>query len=235
MPILSLGQGQFGLNSALEKEMSIVLNGDTIVIDSSFTKIESNYPIFDTLIFLNNVDVVQPKVLCNFQPDSLYSLHYACCGSIDIIPSWKIDFITKNEIWYDDNRYQDLMMDLPSFTLRVVNNFEKDSIYGWYVDHACFPSFKLLIDNDWEYGIPLKCYYWNNISEFDFFTSNQDYSSHIDDDTGVVEDWFPYPNDDEKTVIEKVGTIRVRLFDNDSYLLIYDVQTSTVHLEIDDD
>lgn len=230
--MFSSGQNQFRLNSAIDKTVLIEVNGDTINLDSAFISIKTNYPEFDTLTFLNETGDNSTLVICNFKPDSVYSLYYACCGSIDVLPFNKIEFITRNNIQYDDNRYQALLMDRPYFTLNVTNQSNNDSIYGWYSDHACFPKFKLLSFNDWEYGVTEKCYYWNNISNFVFFKSNADYSDQLNEED-IIEDWFPYPNDDKSIIIEKIGSICVRLFDNDRYTITYDAQSSTVSLELD--
>ncbi|MDG1332452.1 MAG: hypothetical protein P8P74_08985 [Crocinitomicaceae bacterium] len=226
LPLISMGQSQFKLNSRTQKAVPISINGNEIIVDSSFINIETNYPAFDTLILLNN----PVAIICNFKPDSVYSFWYSCCGSIDIIPTWEMDLIVKNDLEYDENGYQQLTMDQTTFTLKVINNVANDSIYGWYSDHACFPQFKLLTYADWDYGSAQKCFYWNNISDFVFFTSNQTYYEHMNEN-GVIEDWFPYPNDDEKVIIEKVGSIRVRLFDNDPYAIVYDAQSNKTYLE----
>ena len=232
---ISSGSGVFRINSLFRGEISIRVNGKQYTIDSTFTSIPTAYPLFDTLIF--EIRDSNSIILCNFRKDSSYTIYHASCGNPDIIPSWKLDYDSL-KIWnIDYDKYslkiQNHLSDKPSFTLKIKNGTTKDSIYGWYMDYACFPQFKILDEKGWNYGVPVKCFYWNNISRFMFFTSSKNYKKYIYHD-GIVEDIYPgftFESETDKPNIDVLGLITVRLFDDENYVITYDVKTKGITLD----
>jgi hypothetical protein len=216
------GQNYFRLNSAVDTVI-VELNGKDYQIGETATKLKTNFPSFDTVRFKNYNG--KAPILCNFKPDSSYTLFSACCASVDIIPTWKtqIDSIKYWDYEYEFDKIQKITMDRPFFTLKIINGTNRDSIYAWYEDAACFPSFKLIDKKGWKYGVPGKCFYWTNISSFVFFKSKMDYSKDKDK-YGVVNDVFP-----DNT--EELGRIVIRLFDNQRFIIMYDVKLKTVTLK----
>lgn len=233
LPALTFGQKQFKIKSATGRSVTIKINSDTISFDSTYVTINTNYPAFDTFSFLAGGPNGPFPSICNFKADSAYSVIYACCGSLDIVPSWKMNVLKKNDWDYVDNEYQEMLMDRPKFTLKVTNAKSQDSIYGWYSDAACFPVFKLLSEKGWYYGSAIKCYYWNNFSDFVFFTSDGNYSNDLNENC-EIEDVYAYPNESEEDNIQNLGRICVRLFDNDRYIITYDAESGEVKLEEDE-
>jgi len=225
-PAFLTGQNGFKLNSELGDSLWVEINGQKFCLNKEPITIRTRYPQFDTLSFISETSNSNSKIICNFKPDSSYSIMGACCANLDIIPSSKL----KNDsldLWFDDyqanfSKIQSLLMDLPFIALRLETE-TSDTIYGWYVDLACFPQFKRLNTEKWEYGVPQKCFFWNNISPFIFFKSSVSYESN---ESGIIEDIYP---DSEE--IEILGAIQVRLFDNERFILIYDPETKKVKLE----
>lgn len=221
-----LGQGHFRLQSAVGA-IHVTVNGTPYLIDSTYSLIKTAFPAFDTLTILDPSRHEETAILCNFKADSFYTLIPACCASIDVAPSWKAnsDSLRKwDDYERDFEKILALLMDKPRFTLKISNGSANDSIYGWYVDYACFPRFKVLDCKGWEYGVASKCFFWNNISTFAFFKSSMDYSQGLNS-AGEVEDTFP----DEE--MELLGTITVRLFDNEDYVIDYDVETRDIRFK----
>ena len=60
------------------------------MIDSVGTKILTNYPSFDTLVFKSEFPGSNNPIICNFKLDTTYYITVACCGSLDIIPTSKL-------------------------------------------------------------------------------------------------------------------------------------------------
>lgn len=224
--VWGFGQKYFQLQSTIGS-FDIILNGKIHTIDSNFKKLPTRFPQFDTLRFRNETWSDETAFICNFKPDSSYSCITACCGTTDIIQSWKLqnDSVRFWDLELDFDKIQRLFMDRPSFTLKIKNGTSKDSIYAWYCDHACFPSFKLIDKNGWEYGTPAKCFYWSNMSMFEFFKSKEDYSKDINQ-YGIVEDVFPDGS-------QRLGYIFVRLFDDEKFTITYDVKKKNIRLEYD--
>lgn len=222
----AFGRGHFRVQSTVGK-VQISVNGKVYPIDSNFTRIRTAYPEFDTLRIVEKSQMGSNPIVCNFKPDSSYSLIVACCSSLDIVPSRKANSDSLR-IWleeYEENvgRIQSLLLDHPQFTLRLKNGSFQDSIYGWYVDYACFPRFRMLDQSGWDYGAADKCFYWTNISTFAFFKSTEDYANDTDS-LGVVHDVFP---EDGVAVLDR---ITVRLFDDERFVLDYDVRKGKVVL-----
>lgn len=220
-------QNQFGIKSNVGDSLPIQVNGIMYYLDSTHTSIRTNFPAFDSLVFPTQGGAKYP-IICNFKPDSNYSVTPACCATLDVIPSYKIDNDSlKFWITEETNWGKSYLMDLPRISFRITPP-TSDTIYGWYEDHACFPEFKMLSEQKWEYGVPSKCFYWTNISPLQFFKESTDFSEFTEED-GVVYDVFP---DFDKA--EFLGTIRVRLFDDQDFLVTYNSITKKIVLEYDE-
>ena len=225
-PTFLVGQSTFKLNSEVGDRLRLEINGRIFYLQEKPINISTNYPQFDTLVFLSEGSNSNDKIICNFKPDSSYSIASACCASLDIIPTSKL----KNDslkAWYEDyesnfSKIQKALLDRPHISLRLRSE-SNDTIFGWYVDMACFPQFKKLDVEKWDYGAPEKCFYWNNISPFIFFRSSVHYESN---EKGIIEDVYP-----EYEEIEILGEIQVRLFDNNAFILTFDPETKKVKLE----
>jgi hypothetical protein len=217
------GKNYFRINSKIGSK-EIIVNGKLYKIDSGFTKIETQYPKFDLLSFKYDAWVDDIKIYCNFKPDSSYTCILACCGSTDIVSSWKTEHDSLG-VWGLE-KTQALLMDKPVFTLKTIHATLKDSIYAWYADHSCYPTFKIVDDSGWKYGTMVKCGYWNNISPFLFFKSSADYSENRRPD-GTVVQVFPEEGYKEQ------GIIYIRLFDNKSYTISFDYATKNIRLSYD--
>ena len=226
LPTLLHGQKSFWLNSELGDSVWVEVNGQQFYLNNEPIRIRTQYPKFDTLRFLGAANKMTSKIICNFKPDSAYSIAEACCASVDIIPTSKL----KNDslkIWWDDyETYHPeivkVIQDKPFISLRLLYE-TNDTIYGWYADLACFPQFKILSTEKWEYGVPEKCFYWNNMSHFVFFKSPEKYEPNAD---GVIQDVYP-----EYAELEILGSIQIRLFDDERFVLVFDERTGKVRLE----
>jgi len=151
-----------------------------------------------------------------------------CCAMTDVAPSCRFRLIKYNVIDTtdeEDETIQYALMDMPSITFKIKTGNKKDSIYAWYQDHACFPSFKWIDEKGWDYGSPVKCFYWSNISAFTFFKSKADYSKDLNE-FGIIEDIFP----EDQEGYEHLGTIYVRLFDDEKFMITYDVKKKRIKL-----
>lgn len=223
MNLNSFSQDHFNLNTVIGDSVEVTVNGTKIYLHSEYTNIKTNYPKFDTL-FLSGKE----PIICNFKPDTNYSVCGACCATLDVIPSSKLN-CDSLKIWNfeeDASKIQNQLMDRPFVSLRLSQS-TNDTIYGWYADYACMPKFKALTREKWEYGVPVKCFYWSNVSPFMFFKSIEDYTKGLRNN-GEIEDEYP---DYEK--IEKLASINLRLFDNHRFILTYDIDTETILLEYD--
>jgi hypothetical protein len=223
------GQKSFKIKSNVNRPIEIMVNGNVYAIDSTFQEIETNFPEFDSL-FLSWEKGHRTKdpILCNFKPDSLYSIFHSCCATLDVYPTNEVENDSLNhwDFEADHSKIQKLMLDNPSITFRT-NGEITDSIYAWYVDYSCMPQFKLINEKGWEYGSPDKCFYWSNISWFRFFKIQKDFST-FQNEKGIVEDI--YPDQELSNTYELLGQIVVRLFDNDKYIIYYDVGEKKVSL-----
>ena len=226
-----MAQNRFQINSDVGDSLWIEINGKKYCLNSNFSQHRTNYPLFDTLSLISEGSNFDNLILCNFKPNSSYSISVACCGSLDVIPSSKLENDSLN-IWnYEENysKIQQTLMDRPFISMRIASEVE-DTIYGWYADMACFPKFKRLRIEKWEYGVPQKCFFWNNISPFFFFKSSSNYRDDIMEN-GVIEDIYPMYSNDE--TIEILAEINLRLFDNERFILTYFPMTKSVILEYD--
>lgn len=221
------GQNIFNINSNIGLKV-ITVNGNLYQIDSTYSNIKTNFPDFDTISFGTESRWQEMKILCNFKPDSSYTLVFACCSSTDIVPSWKANFDSL-KIWdYEINfdKIQSLLLDKPKITLKLLNGSVNDTIFGWNADYACFPKIIRVTDSPFLYGVPSKCFYWTNISQFEFFKSNKNLYN-LKDENGFIEDVFPEENH------EKLAYIYFRLFDDGYYTITYDLKLKKAILTSD--
>jgi hypothetical protein len=211
------------LNSGIGKEIIVLVNGKQYTIDSSGTDIHTNHPKFDTLIFKTPSPGANEPILCNFKPDSIYTVSIACCGSLDIIQKSKFE---KDSLLFwdydkDFEKIQNQLMDKPFISIKTKNN-PKDSIYAWHADAACMTEHKLITTKLWRLVGPPKCYYWNNITTILFFTTNNKLPAHEETD---LEEFLSIKN------IVELTSISFRLFDNERFVLIFDEKNKSVKLE----
>ncbi|MBX2947734.1 MAG: hypothetical protein KF704_00530 [Crocinitomicaceae bacterium] len=220
---LSYGQKTFTIQSAIGDGFPVEINGRTYRINSTEIHISTNYPNFDTLAFLNEGPDQFMKVLCNFKPDSNYSLTVACCGSMDIVPTHKLQ--TDKLLFWDNEEdheeVQALLMDKPHISLQLTQASEQP-VYGWYADMACFTRYKQLTTTKWEYGTPEKCFYWNNVSTFLFFESE----NTCPDGWNEQGECEAYPDE----AITVLGSVTYRLFDNERVVISYDPVSKKISL-----
>ncbi|MFI5204618.1 MAG: hypothetical protein ACHQF2_09000 [Flavobacteriales bacterium] len=214
----SAGKGYFKINSKVG-QVTIKINGKAYEIDSNYTRIQTRFPNFDTIILIHDL-----KVVCNFKPDSLYTVTLACCATLDIVASYKLnndslDYWGENEITH---KIQEALMDRAFITFKIKNGTVNDSVYAWNADYACFPSLQLINEKGCAYGVPSKCFFWTNINWFEFFKPTKSYSKDIGP-CGEIEDAFP----EEGTTLAHVV---VRLFDTDRYIVTYDLKTKRIEV-----
>jgi len=142
---------------------------------------------------------------------------------IEKVNSLKLDF--DNDFDKSSQKAQSILQDWPTFTLKVLNATKTDSVYGWYADYSCFAKFKLLDNNGWFYGPAQKCFYWTNISTFQFFKSHENYTRDLNP-KNEIENIYPEPEN-----INVLSFLNVRLFDNNKYLITYDNKGKSIKLE----
>lgn len=215
-------QKQFTLNSSIGTT-TVKINGIQYQADSIGVKIKTNYPKFDTLTFIENAPNINIPIICNFKPDSAYSISVACCGSLDIIPAskFKNDSLSIWDFEKDFNKIQNQLMDKPFISIRTKRN-PKNSIYAWHADAACMTEHKLINSTLWRLGIPPKCFYWNNITTIQFFTTDEKMAKHEETD---LEEFLQIKN------IVELSSISFRLFDNEKFVITYDENKSSIKLE----
>lgn len=215
-------QKQFTLNSSIGST-TIKINGIQYQADSIGTKIKTNYPKFDTLVFLGDVPNINRPIICNFKPDTVYTISVACCGSLDIISvsKFKNDSLSIWDLEEDFDKIQNQLMDRPFISIRTKRN-PKDSIYAWHADAACMTEHKIINSSLWRFGIPPKCFYWNNITTFQFFKTDDKLPKHEETD---LEEFLQIKN------IVELSSISFRLFDNERFVIIYDENSNNIKLE----
>lgn len=203
--------------------MAVKINGKEYHVDSIGTKIKTRYPKFDTLVFLANAPNINIPVICNFKPDSIYTVSVACCGSLDIIPASKFrnDSLYLWDFEKDFDKIQDQLMDKPFISIRTKNN-PKDSIYAWHADAACITEHRLINSKLWQLGVPPKCFYWNNITTILLFKTDHSMPTHPKTD---LEEFLSIDN------IVKLTEVSFRLFDNERLVIIYDEKKNRAVLQ----
>lgn len=219
-------QKTFTIQSAIGEPFPVTINGTKYNLNNTETIVQTNYPGFDTLLFPGIVLDDDFKVICNFKPDSGYSLINACCGIMDIVPTRKLQS-DKLLFWDNEESYEEmqaLLLDRSQISLRLTQASERP-VYGWYADRACFTRYKQLTTTKWEYGTPNKCFYWNNVSTFLFFESENACPDELNQQ-GECEE---YPDE----TITVLGSVTYRLFDNERFILSYDPLSKKVSLAYD--
>lgn len=213
-------QNKFLLNSSAGIQ-TVVVNDRQYSIDSTGTQIATNYPKFDTLYFRTE-HYESNRIICNFKPDSAYSISHACCANLDIIPRSKLDYDSLKYWDYEDfYKIQNQLMDKPFISIRTKTK-TKDSIYAWHADAACVTKHKVINTKLWRLGIPPKCYYWNNITTIQFFKKDDELPNHEDT---FLEEFLGIKN------IVELTSISFRLFDNERFVVIYDEKNNKASLE----
>lgn len=219
------GEKMFYIACSVEKT-EITVNGIKYSIDSTGSKIPTNFPKFDTLVFVAEFPErpgFNRSIICNFRPDSSYTIQEACCRSFDIIPSSKLKNDSLN-IWdYDEdfNKIQNQLMDKPFISIRTVHP-PKDSIFAWHADISCFSENRHVDTTLWELGVPIKCYFWNNITTIVFYKTDDNLPDH---EETVMEEFLGKDN------IVELKEITFRLFDNERYVMTFDEESNTIKLE----
>lgn len=221
--VICHGQQTFTIQSAMGESLPVTINGRKYNLNDTETIAQTNYPDFDTLIFPGIILGDDIHIICNFKPDSSYSLINACCGVMDIVPTYKLQ-VDKLLFWdneEDHEEVQALLMDKPHISLQLTQASEQP-VYGWYADMACFTRYKQLTTIKWEYGTPEKCFYWNNISTFLFFESG----NACPDGWNEQGECEAYPDE----AITVLGSVTYRLFDNERVVISYDPVSKKISL-----
>lgn len=219
---ISYAQSNFTLNSQTGFT-TININGEHYIIDSVGTEIITNYPSFDSLIFLDNGANINIPIICNFKPDSTYSIISSCCGSLDIIPTSRLqnDSIPMWDLVVDIDKIQNQFMDKPTISINT-RGIPNDSIYAWQVCFSRPPEYKSINSGIWRLGTPYKGVYWNNITMFQVFKVSPDSTKQ---DNRDLETFLQISN------IEVLSSISLRLFDNASFLITFDEGNNNITLQ----
>lgn len=220
--IVGFSQKQFTLNSTIGTT-TIWVNGIEYQANNMGVKVNTNYPKFDTLIFRGDASNIDIPIICNFKPDSAYSVSLACCGSLDIIPSSKFNNDSLS-IWNQDQDFEKIQhhfMDQPYISIKTKRN-PKDSIYAWHADAACMTEHKRINTSLWPLGIPPKCTYWNNITTIQFFKTDARLPHHAETEIEAFLQLKP---------IAELTSISFRLFDNERFVIIYNEKRNRIELD----
>lgn len=215
-------QDSFRINSTINHSIPLKINGKAYTIGKDFTEIAVSNEAFYELVFLNRKSDSSKITLCNFKPNTDYSIIIACCATLDIVPSSKINDQLKS--WWnndtDDNFYeiQNHLLDKPELYFDILN-LDHDFIYGWNMDWSCTPEIVKLTGGLQHYGVPIKCYYWTNMNTVSFFKASKEAFN-------FGEDMLP---DYEK--IEVLKHINFRIFDNNSYVITYNMRLDTISIK----
>jgi len=213
-------QNKFTLNSVAGLQ-TIQINGKQYSIDSIGIKIKTNYPKFDTIVFISLYNI---PILCNFKPDSIYSIIGACCAELDIVPTSKLSndslYIWDIEIEGDYERIQSHLMDKPFISIRTKKN-PKDNIYAWQETFTCMPQYKLINSNLWSIDTSPRSFYWSNIMTIQFFKTDNKMPSHQETE---LETFLGIKN------IVELSSISFRLFDDERFIITFDEKN--MHTEL---
>ncbi|GAB5419216.1 MAG: hypothetical protein Crog4KO_25610 [Crocinitomicaceae bacterium] len=232
---VGFGQETFHLRSSIGEQL-VAFNGGEYQVDSIGIELETHYPGFDTIQF--QIDERDRNfVLCNFKPDSSYSLIVACCGSIDLTPSSRLenDSLSLWDYETDFDKIQGVLMDYPTFSFQLTETIS-DTVWGWVSDAACFPKIYPMTTEALEYGSPNKCFFWSNINHLHFFTQETPLNFWVNDDglqepqSSVLKE---YDLPDFETFVT-VGSVAVRFFDDHHFLVMVNPRTKEVYIRYDD-
>lgn len=210
-------------------DVEVLINGKVYAIDSMGADIETNYPGFDTLNFLNRGD---QDIVCNFKPNRSYVVSGACCGSLDILPIEKKKALLDHYEQIEDieaemSNIKEYTLDFPTFSFKLTKN-SNDSIFFWSADYACQPRIIHSTNEIQEYGSASKCFYWSNITFLQFYETDDPREFTYGED-GMRYDYLP-----DFQEVEDRGTIAVRLFDDHHFLVTLNVDTGEIYLRYDD-
>lgn len=214
-------QGNFLLNSRIG-EQKVLVNSIEYTIDSVGLNIQTNYPSLDTIQFLARPN---PKpIICNFHVDSSYTITFACCGSLDIIPSsqFENDSLQYWDYERDFSKIQSQLLDQPYLIINTTAE-DKDSIYAWNADGSCTPVFNQINQTPWEMGVLPKCFYWNNINHIMFFKKDATYKT-IENKDDDVESYLGIPG------VSRLLVVSVRLFHKKTFMMTYDYENNGVSI-----
>ncbi|MBL0317235.1 MAG: hypothetical protein IPP69_16295 [Flavobacteriales bacterium] len=212
--------------------LSVKINGVQQTVEGEEVQFQTHYPQLDSLYFVEDDPTIKRDyVLCNFKPDSIYVFFQNCCGSVDITKLSLYEQLTKipspDESQEAHEQYlavqQLILQDRPEITLRIKNSNDQDTIYGMYIDQACFPTFSRMTKKGWNMGSPQKCFYWNNISSFIFFTSASNYGLSANK-AGEIQDIYPSEKD---TILQQVD---LRIFDDEKVEITYDAKRDSIRV-----
>ncbi len=220
--VATQAQNQFTLKSRVGS-MQVRVNGQEYFVDSIGTQINTQYPGFDTLIFLAEGPNSEEPVFCNFKPDSVYAVSLACCGSLDLFPASRFEYDSLF-LWdyrEDFGRIQNHLMDRPFLSIRTKHP-PTDSLYAWHADASCITEYKMIDTATWQLGVPPKCFYWTNITYIRFFKQDERLASKEESHTGELLD---IPN------VVELSSIAIRLFDNERFVIVYNERTNQITLE----
>lgn len=221
LPSYAQSSKTFTLNSRVGDQI-VMINGTQFSIDSNAKSLPTNYPAFDTL-FLSTDPRSDEPILCNFKPDSSYTLSWACCGSFDVIPSSRFtnDSLDLWDYEEDFDKIQGVFMDKPFISIKTKKK-PKENVYAWHADAACQTEHSIINKKPWQLGVPPKCFYWNNITTILFFKTDDQMEEHEGTD---LEEFLGIKN------IVELNAISFRLFDNQRFVITYDEKWNKVILE----
>lgn len=210
------------MNSAIGST-TVKINGKQYHVDSIGTKIKTNYPMFDTLVFIEDAPNINRLIICNFKPDTIYTISHACCLSLDIIPASKFrnDSLFLWDSEKDFDKIQNQLMDKPFISIRTLKN-PKESIYAWHADAACETEHKIIHVELWRLGVPQKCFYWSNITTIQFFKTDRTIPKHKTTD---LEEFLSIDN------IVELTDLSFRLFDDERFVIVYDEKNNKATLQ----
>lgn len=212
--------------------LHVKINGIQQTVENEEVKFHTHFPQLDTIYWMGVEGTKdQGYVLCNFKPDSIYVFFQNCCGSVDITKLSLYEQLSKipspdeSQEAYDQYlaAQQLILQDSPEITLRIKNSNDHDTIYGMYIDQACFPTFSRMTKKGWNMGSPQKCFYWNNVSSFIFFTSTSNYGMSANK-AGEIHDIYPSEKD---TILQQVD---LRIFDDEKVEITYDAKRDSIRV-----
>lgn len=215
-------QNKFTLNTLFGTQ-TVLINGKEYFIDSIGIKIPTKYPEFDSLIFKRESDGYNFPIICNFKPDSNYTIIEACCGDLDLILSSKLDYDSLSYWrWPEDlDKLQGQLMDQPFISIRT-KKYTKNNIYAWHADYVCKTEHKIIRRKLWPLGVPPKGAYWKNITTIEFFKTDYSLPGHK---ATELEEYLGINN------IVELSSISFRLFDDERFVIIFDENNNIVKLE----
>jgi len=214
-------KNKFNLSSSVG-EQKILINGNEILIDSLEKNICTNYPKFDTLVFISEVSNSNEKIICNFKPDSSYTITYACCESLDIIPNYKLKNGDLNISSSEQNteKIQETLIDKPYILIKTKKT--RNNLYVWIADVSCDNEYKEIKSGFCDLGVPKKCLYWSNVTTIMFFKTDKKLLKH---DKTYLEEFLNLNN------IVELASISYRLFDDERFIIYFDEKSNKAEIK----